>query len=544
MRESRGVGEMRRRWWIGVTLRVALGALLLAVVVRVGQGLVHAPVIDDAYIYLSAARTLRDTGRLAASPFHELLVGITCPLYPTLLAGLGFVADLPAASVAIGLCAAILGTWFAYSTALEAQRPRRSGVLAAVASVPIAMSSIVAANSISGMESILSFLGIAVLASVHVHRGVGWRSGLAASPLTALRPDGILVPIAVVAEALIAAIPAGRAERRRKLRGALEFLVPVTIAASCLAGTFLLSTGRTFPNTVAARIALYGWGERGALEKIVSTASELYALLRLNPWWSVLGFLGAAASWGDWKAHPDVASTGRWLSLLPIGYLAVLGFEGVPSNYQFHRYILPGITAGLMLCVIGFAQGWPEGSRSVRIAVVGAMALGVVQEIRNIEQARDAVGPLQSVNLLYDNVLKETGGLAAPCDRVAVVDTGRPLWILRQRVFDVGGLVDRSATASFLDPSSGSSIPFDRRDVAAVLDREEVDWFIVLDLFWGDMLPFRRSTGLQRLPFGAPWSVYGKPGADRHRSAPPCEDPVPGQPAQGGLRTAPQANPP
>ena len=52
--------------------------------------------------------------------------------------------------------------FFAFSLAIEAQRPLRSGVLALVASLPVALSGIVATNSISGMESILTFLGIAL----------------------------------------------------------------------------------------------------------------------------------------------------------------------------------------------------------------------------------------------------------------------------------------------------------------------------------------------------------------------------------------------
>lgn len=479
----------------------------------IGRGAVPDPTLDDAWIYLSAARTLRDTGRLAASPHHELLVGITCPIYPTLLAGLGSAIDLPRAAAAIGLLAAMLVPWFAFSFLLQAQPEPRSAWLAMAATLPVGLSGVLAANAITGMESILYALGVAVVASVHARRGLGWRSGLAAAALAALRTDGAMVAAAISGEALFSLLGSDRKERPHQLRRLGEFLVPVSIAAAGLAGGFLLVTGRPVANTPAARIALYGWGEGSPLARLRTGAAAATDFALANPWWAALWILGAAACWGGSRRVAPAAATGRWLTLLSLAYAVVLGLAGVPLAYHFSRYFLPAITAGSIVAGLGFTWGWlGEHGAWQRRAVVGipalvALVLGAVADARQTREHRLATDLLEESRSFYDVALREVADLSGGDDRIAVIDVGWPLWILRRPVLDLGGLVDARATEISMRPD-GRWVPFENRDVAGLLARNHVRWLVILEPLWNRYLPLHGGSRLRLLPFGNPYSAY------------------------------------
>jgi len=211
--------------------------------------------LDDSYIHLQYARELAH-----GHPFHydahdPATTGATSTLWPLLLAP-GFWLGSNAAVAYAAVLAAILFacTVAAVYVAAEPLAGRRLATLSALA---VALNGWFLATALSGMESPLIALGIALVLAALVHRR--WRAALAALTVVALtRPEGAIA--ASVVGAVLAVVALRRGSRGR---AALSLLPVAAAVAQAVAWTVV--SGRPTTDTAVHKGVLYDAGLAPAL---------------------------------------------------------------------------------------------------------------------------------------------------------------------------------------------------------------------------------------------------------------------------------------
>ena len=129
-------------------------------------------------------------------------------------------------------------------------------------------------------------------------------------------------------------------------------------------------------------------------------------------------------------------------------------------------------------------------------------------ELRRDAGYQSSTKALVLLNERYRDGLRRLAALAGPADRVAVIDVGQPLYVLRQPVFDLGGLTSPEASAYFADPTTSRCIPPPERDVSDLSRRFGVRYLAINDWLWRPMLPNVSIPGMEKVDLGAIFTLY------------------------------------
>jgi hypothetical protein len=467
---------------------------------------------DDAYIYLAAARTLTETGRLAVSPYHQTLIGITAPVYALLLAGGGRIMDpeLFARILGLGAGAGAIACCFVLLRAVGGNL-RHSAVLAFVPTLLLASSAAMWAHALTGMETLLVVALVLLSCLVYLRLGPGWASGLVAALLAVLRPEGLLLSAALVAQEGAGIL--GRDRGSRAGWASLgRFLCPTVVLIAAQALVFLACTGRLAASSIGARMLLYCWGTTGLAARLVAVGQSLVPLFHAAPFVGWLAVLGAMAAFVRPLAGPRAAAVVRALALLVVGYLAVFVHTGVDVSYQIGRYVMPLHASLVILSGVGLQQVARGGARRGRWAGVAA-ALGLaLLLLPSLGAARDgwyALRPYHEmflgVNAAYQETLAQLAAAVPAEARFAVTDVGQAAYRLPRQVFDLAGLVNPEMAAYF--GTAARCVPPAERDLSDLPRRFAVDYIVIDAAYWNPFLGNLLAEGVVPVE-GPPTPVY------------------------------------
>lgn len=402
---------------VGLLIGVAF-----AVDARRANGAASFP-LDDAWIHLTYARTLAETGRFAYFPTDATTQGSTAPLFTLLLAA-GFRVVSDEKLLGIGLGIAAQGGFLAALAIWARRRLDGSTGWAAAAVALVALDGRIAILAASGMETSLFLACVAAAFALAAHdRGAA--AGVAAGLATWTRPEGLLL----AAVFLIAA-----AIERRSVRG---FLVPYAALAGGWAA-FNRTLGESWlPNTFEAKTAYYA-----AEPRLAFLAHDVLGLFRDGAWPAIAPCAAAGIAWVAVavvrRAPSPLAAEAGWTGAVLLAYLVAL-----PFAHRFERYLVPVLPAVAILGVAtarSVARG--IGSRGVRVAggVVATALFGF-----HLAATVRAAGSYASF-CRYHLERHERAGrwIAAHTSAEAVIaahDVGAIGYYARRRIVDLVGVV-------------------------------------------------------------------------------------------------------
>ena len=430
----------------------SLYALALVLVARARNGFDGFP-LDDPWIHLTFARTLREHAVFAYFPGDPATAGSTSPLYTLMLtAGFFVTSNEKLLSYALGLSFHVgflvaLAGWV---------RKRLGGALPAVLAVLLCgVDARIGLLAASGMETSLF---LALVAATFWARASGRpvAAAVAVGAAVWVRPEGLLLAAVLGIDAILA-----RGERRTGL------VAPLATFGAIAAGyvAFNLATGGGIvPNTFAAKTAYYGGAERAGF-----FVTQVLGMWGGGAWLLLAPFVAAGLVREGWvlmrRAASPLRAEAGWVLALPLAYLAVL-----PFAHRFERYLVPLLPAAAVLGLHAAGAtlrriAAPKGRAACASVLVAGAAL---------LHARAARAGLQDYvdTCRYHQVRHERCGrwLAAhtPADAViATHDIGAIAFYSRRRVVDTAGIVLPEAVAHLHDPDPGPYLAdlFARRGV-------------------------------------------------------------------------------
>jgi hypothetical protein len=518
--DARRAGSPRGALASGLCCGV-LVALFVTAARWVNGGRLAGPLLfDDAYIYLAAAKTFLATGRLAVSPHHATLGGLTSPSYALLLAsGALFVDPVPfARALAFGAGAASLVVSFML---VRRAYGRRAGsrLVAFAATLLLASSGTMATHVLTGMETSLVVALLLVTALLYVRRGPGLACGGVAAALAALRPDGAIVAVGVCLEELIDVARTPAAARGDRWRALARFVCPVAVFAAAQALVFLAYLGRPTADSIGARMLLYCWGSDPVGSRVAAVLHGVAAACLNAPLVGVLVVAGAVDGFAHANDDSRVAALARWLTIVSLGYLAVFAWFGVPLDYQVARYTVPlqaTLLALAMVALARLASRLSTARKPVTAAVSAGLALlfavDARNELRRYGELRADARLFTQVNTAYQQTLARLAASTGPGDRLAVSDVGQAAFVLPRPVIDLAGLANPEMLAFFRD-GGRRCIPPAERDLSGVPAHFGVRYVVVDADYWTPFLPSLQRD-LTPAPGGVPPSrVYRVPAA-------------------------------
>ncbi len=412
-------------------LPTLLGVFLLIVAVRCyiiyQTGMRGA---DDAFI------TYRYAEHIAAGSgfvynIGERVLGVTTPLYAILLALFSWLhLPLPAVSQTLGIAAsgAIGVLLFLYSRRIIAT-PAAIAAPLLYAFWPNAMN-----TDISGME--MTLFALAVLAFFYTLLTARYRSAIVVASLSALlRPEGLLlIGLFFLFKYTI------------KLHNfKRDYLPDIVIVCAFVLPWIVFATvyfGSPIPNSVSAKLALYGGLEQGgALRK----SAELLNLSSMLGWLTLLGAL-----WGI--AYSLMRVYWGWLEAL--FFLALLSGLALSDTHIFFWYKAP-LTLFLVLFsgigvagLIAIASNFWKNQRAIQI--VGALIIITAVPVVGNRFSLTLAHNKKQANI-YKTERQRAGEYLTDVTQVttnAIVvaeDIGYPGYYYRGRIIDRDGLVSPEA---------------------------------------------------------------------------------------------------
>ncbi len=354
----------RYRW----ELAIASAALLIAwlfCATTLGHTRPMGLPLDDSYIYLTYAKQFGRGQPFTYFPGGGYSAGSTSVLWPVVLAPFWTLGARGHALVwvSFGMCAALYAAVCIGVFRLAREITGEVGGVAAAA-LTLAIAPF-AWTSLSGMEvAFASALIIAMLLLLRAQPKTGpptvkLAACLAAASLS--RPEATLLVVAIVGVAVV--------NRRRDLRAALWWLVPLAAPALWLAANKLFA-GNLFPNTGVAKSHFYlpGFDWTYWWSAVTSQTGKMLAALFWDdtsplPWprlVALLWLMGAVRVIA-WARAQRQGLVGAVLVASPLVLiLAVIASSGMWS-FQNFRYIAPAfpliaVTAGI---AVGAAP-WPS----------------------------------------------------------------------------------------------------------------------------------------------------------------------------------------
>ena len=421
--------------WGAALAALAFAAALVAHA-RAANGALGFP-IDDSWIHLTFARTLREHGAFAYFPGGPSTSGSTSPLYTLLLAA-GFFVTGNEKLLAIGLGLAAQAIFLAALCFWARERLGSAG-WAAAAVLLAGCDGRLAILSVSGMETSL-FLACVALAFLAAARASPIACASACGLALWVRPEGAILAGVLAIDAALRAVVRPRDHRFAPGRWLGPIAVFVAIAAVYAA--FNLGVGgHPLPGTFAAKTAYYAGSPRAAF-----LADEAAGLFRTGGWivlapcvaFGILREGVALARRRDGRLRAEAG----WVIALPLAFLVLL-----PYAHRFGRYLVPILPAAAILGLAAArdALAWARARRPAAFAALTAAAALALAVPHGVAAAR-AFGEYRSF-CAYHAARHEACGrwLATHTPEDAVVathDIGAIGFYSRRRIVDIAGLID------------------------------------------------------------------------------------------------------
>jgi len=481
-------------WTAAAVAAGFLAAAAFAAHAALSNGALGFP-LDDAWIHLNYARTLREHGTFAYFAGGPPTAGSTAPLF-TLLEAAGFMITSHEKPLALLLG---LAGQLAFLVAFARWSARRLGDArwAALAVALVGLDGRAALLAVSGMETSL-FLALCSLAIERRLAGRPLAAGLALGAALWVRPDALILAVVLAVDALLEARAsrAGPGAGAHRVAGAAAAptagpgrgpaLLFSSFAALALgyAVFHMLIGGRPLPATFAAKTAFYAG--RSRIEFLMGDVAECFgsgAWLVLAPF--ALGSLARVIVALARGRGSSLRLEAGWALALPLAYLVLL-----PYSHRFTRYLVPALPSFAILAVAGVRDAersaWlarAVGASARRVALgallVGAGLLHGLLLARSDEFYRFACR--------YHAERHERAGrwLAEHTPSDAVIgthDVGAIAFYSRRRIVDAAGLVSREVTPWIGKPTYTDSLAalFDRSGVTHLAGFD--DWLPVDDV--------------------------------------------------------------
>jgi tetratricopeptide (TPR) repeat protein len=319
--------------------------------------------LDDPWIHLQFARTLREVGSFSYFGHEMVTSGSTSPLYTLLLAaGFLLTSDEMVLSYVLGIAFFAAGA-FVLSRVGKGLFTRQPVLIAASVALFMLEPRLQWA-ALSGMETTLFIFLLLLTWHLYRIRSPRWL-GLTAGLLLWTRPEAILFFLVL---AIDAAYHAKWARRERPQKGSHPGSQPdyrwlssaLVVAGLICAGyavfNFALS-GSLLPNTYAAKTRYYGSGGTGF-------PAEVFQYLTAGHM-PVLAILVAIALIDVFRR---IATRARQEYLVPVLWCAGLFaayWQQLPFLYQEGRYLMPLLPFVILLGVRGTGVLLTEGERII-----------------------------------------------------------------------------------------------------------------------------------------------------------------------------------
>jgi hypothetical protein len=323
--------------------------------------------LDDPWIHLQFARTLREFGSFSYFRNEMVTSGSTAPLYTLLLAAGFLLTDNEMVlSYVLGILSHValaLGI-FSLSRRLFNNDP----IPAIGAALLVALEPRLVHASVSGMETgLFAALLVAAYLAYEVRRPV-WL-GLALGCALWTRPEAILFAAVLAADHLVRGVQHKRTAalhgKRHRAGGKAEPAPGATLPAqlrtaglifaamvAVYVGWNLTLSGSILPNTYAAKVKYYAGGSSGYFAEFTAFVSggPRVALALL----CALGVGGTLLD-ATRRRSQELLVPVMWTAVLTAAYGLTL-----PHLYQEGRYLMPVLPFLLLLCVQGVRMivGW------------------------------------------------------------------------------------------------------------------------------------------------------------------------------------------
>ncbi|HVT09072.1 MAG TPA: hypothetical protein VHO67_16545 [Polyangia bacterium] len=433
---------------VGVVFVLAvLGALAAALsfifASRAANGTLGFP-LDDAWIHLSFARTLAETGRFADFPGGPATSGSTSPLF-TLLESVAWLFTHDEYLIAYGLGIAAFLT--SVGLIFELCRTADDGLVwpGALAALALATDPKLVGAAVSGMETTTT-MALSLFAALQAQRR-RWRTvGVAAGLLLWTRPDTLIFTGALALQLAYAAVVERPSDRSRMLQGLLTF---GGLALGYFAFNWTLS-GSLFPNTLAAKLEYYRHGNGRFAADLLSFLTE--------------GGLGAATlmfvvaglgTLDDVRCRRPTPRAYRYVFV--VGLVAAYWWK-LPFLYQGGRYLIPIIPFVILGTVDGLQRIGRAVARRPRVSRALPLLVGLAVVSLNVARLPGAERELADRS-------RHTAELQVATARwcrdhlpatavVATHDVGAMGFYSGRKIVDVVGLLDRGIQGHIGDPES------------------------------------------------------------------------------------------
>ncbi len=415
--------------------------------------------LDDAGISFAYARNLAAGHGLVSQPGVPPVEGYSNFLWVLLLAllfPLGLF-DPTITPKVVGIVLVLLAFFF-YDRAGAALPLRRGRLLAGLSLLLLALNTTFTAWSTAGLENPLYTLLLVLLLWTTVRDPARWTTALPAGLLAAgvalTRPDGIVF---AAAYPLLLLLPAARptpARPGRQRAGALlAYLAAFAVPYGAYLAFRLLYFGDFFPNTYYVKGGAMLQDAAALLLLRPEMAERFYGMM-----FCVAGPLGNVVLAGLAVATLYLLFTRRLLRAhLVLGTFLVLAMADYlllpPDPFVESRFATPFVLffylyAGAVAATFLESRPWKRALK-MRLAVTGAgLILGLsilLFGTRSVDFARHPVLSFAQVTEEYGlrfNRYADALGLAQ--GSVLLPDVGGTLYYSRLRVYDLGGLTDRT----------------------------------------------------------------------------------------------------
>lgn len=419
---------------VGVRTRLLAYAVLLPLLAA-GLFWSHPRLhIDDALITYRYAENLADGLGFAYNP-GERVQGTTAAGYTLLLAALYAAgANTVAASTVINFLASLAVAVLLFELAVLAGVPAWLSVLACWAAVGV---SDYLPFAMVGMEGPL-YAALIFAAFVAAARGHWWPAGVLAGAACLVRPDGVVVILALLSVRLLLSF---RSTERRRLRNLLRDAGALMMTALCVWGPWLLWAhayfGSPWPQTLAAK-QLWAQGLTFAARAwpvlhFCTPSSGLWAL-------ATLGLAGASVlRW--WRRRQAGLFVPLLLPIYALGYLTAFLLAGIE---QCLWYLMP-ITPVMVLAAFVLAGQWVARVAARGVGALAATGSGVLLLSASLVPAYPVVLQMQTYVEQLEAPRRRAGRLMARClperEAVAMGAIGHVGYCYRGYVLDCAGLV-------------------------------------------------------------------------------------------------------
>jgi len=415
-------------------------------------------IVDDAGVSFVYARNLALGHGLVSQPGLPPVEGYSNFLWVLLMA-LSFALRLfdPVLTPKL-LAAALTGGFFLTLAGALRRLDPAGGAIAFVALLLTAANTSFAVWTVSGLENSLYVFLIGLLFALLVRERTGgprpWlpaAAGAVAAGIALTRPDGVLY---AALYPLLTWAAEGRPPRIGAAGGRTVRFAAVFLA---LFGAFLAFRlacfGELHPNTYYAKSAPMG----ALLRALLTLEPALWSRVR-EPLESAAGEAGAPLAFllAAGAAFLAVRRRLRWVhaALWSFAGCAALVYILLPGDwmreYRFATPFYPFFYAGACLLAVSLARELIPlpGRRKLAGAVAAAAALGLALTMfvpRSRTYAADPALPFALVQEKNGRRFNRfAGALALREGSFLVPDVGGALWSSRLRIYDLGGLTDRT----------------------------------------------------------------------------------------------------